>query len=69
MMGTQAARRLAGVSHHRLVHLIRVGQFEPPAKDETGRYTWTEADVERLRQVAASRQKAKQPEAQNVPNV
>jgi hypothetical protein len=56
-----AARQLA-ISYHRLIGLIRYGKIDPPGKDSSGDYVWTEADVERARRaladVAARRRQA-----------
>ncbi len=39
-----AARRLR-VTYHRIVGLIRFGKIQPPEKDSSGDYVWTEKDL------------------------
>jgi hypothetical protein len=44
-----AAKRL-GVPYHRLIGLLRADRIEPPAKDSSGDYVWSAADIERARE-------------------
>src|SRR5262245_28750959 len=50
---TRAAAREAGLMLAQITHAICHGKLVPPAKDETGRYLWTAADIERARQAVA----------------
>jgi hypothetical protein len=50
----QAARELH-TSYTRLMSLLRYGQIEPPAKDSSGDYVWTDADLAAARRVIESR--------------
>lgn len=36
---------------------IRLGRLQPPAKSRSGNYLWTDADTERLRQLAEQRRR------------
>jgi hypothetical protein len=44
-----AVRELA-TTYHRLIGLIRFGKITPPARDSSGDYLWTNADLERARE-------------------
>lgn len=44
-----------GVPYYRLFDLLRSRQIAPPAKDSSGDYVWTEADVERARAAIQAR--------------
>jgi hypothetical protein len=51
----QAARTL-GVSYHRLMGLVRFNRISPlPAKDISGDYLWSPADLERAREALRPR--------------
>jgi hypothetical protein len=50
---TVAVRRL-GTTYHRLMGLIRFGKIDPPGRDSSGDYIWTEADIDRARQALAA---------------
>jgi hypothetical protein len=55
---TVAAREL-GVPYYTLIGLLRYGKIEPPGRDSSGDYLWTDADLVRARQaLAAGRRKA-----------
>jgi hypothetical protein len=58
---TPRAAREVGIKYFRLIALMRTGRLEPPARDDSGDYVWTEADMKRLRAVLASQ--AKKPAA------
>jgi hypothetical protein len=49
-----------GVSYYRLIGLLRARKLRPPAKDSSGDYVWTDADMDAARQalLATGRQKA-----------
>jgi hypothetical protein len=63
----QAAREL-GWSITRLRSLIANGKIEPPEKDSSGDYVWSDDDLERARQAAAidRRRKEHRPQAAQV---
>ncbi len=44
-----------GIGYHHLFGLIRSRHLAPPAKDSSGDYVWTPADVDRARAVLAAR--------------
>ncbi len=46
---TPAAARELGITYHRLIGLIRFDKIEPPARDSSGDYVWTDDDLERAR--------------------
>jgi hypothetical protein len=48
------AERL-GIGYHLLFGLIRSRRLTPPAKDSSGDYVWTPADVARAREVLTGR--------------
>jgi hypothetical protein len=39
-----------GVTYHRLIGLLRFKKIEPPARDSSGDYVWTDGDLARARQ-------------------
>jgi hypothetical protein len=45
----EVARKL-GVNYCVIIAGLRNGKFPPPAKDSSGDYVWTPADVDRARQ-------------------
>lgn len=47
-----AAREL-GVPYYRLIGLLRSEKLQPPQKDSSGDYVWTDADLEAARQAMA----------------
>ncbi len=49
-----------GISYYNLFELIRSKRLQPPAKDSSGDYVWTPADVERARAVLAARAQRKE---------
>ena len=52
---TPAAARALKVPYTALVSLIRYGKISAPAKDTSGDYVWTAADIEAARRVLAAR--------------
>jgi hypothetical protein len=50
----EVARDHLKTSYHRLASLLRNDKIPPPAKDISGDYIWTEADIERARQALAT---------------
>jgi hypothetical protein len=51
---TSAASRLVDRSKDTLFAIIRKGLIPEPQRDRWGRYIWSEADVERVKQVLAN---------------
>ncbi len=52
---TSAAARELSVPYWTLIGLLRYGKIDPPGKDTSGDYVWTEADMSRARQAIAKR--------------
>jgi DNA-binding transcriptional MerR regulator len=52
----EVAKRL-GITYRVLFEMLRRGRLDPPAKDSSGDYVWTEADVERAQAALASRRR------------
>jgi hypothetical protein len=50
---TPAAADKLGVSYHRLIGLLRFRKIEPPARDSSGDFVWSDADLERVRKALA----------------
>ena len=46
---TPAAARELGISYTNLIGLMRYGKLEPPERDSSGDYVWTDADMDRAR--------------------
>jgi hypothetical protein len=46
---TPAAARELGTTYHKLIGLIRFDKIDPPARDTSGDYVWTDGDLERAR--------------------
>lgn len=55
-----AVTRLLGVPYYTLFEMMRGGHLQPPQKDSSGQFVWTEADLERARQAVANRQARRQ---------
>jgi DNA-binding transcriptional MerR regulator len=56
---TPVAARQLGITYHRLMGLIRFGKINPPARDSSGDYLWSDTDLERARlALTAGRSKA-----------
>jgi hypothetical protein len=47
---TPVAARELGTTYYRLMGLLRSEKIEPPARDSSGDYVWTDGDLERARQ-------------------
>jgi hypothetical protein len=47
---TTIAAREIGVTYDTLFSMIRRGHIQPPEKDSSGNYWWTDADLEAVRQ-------------------
>jgi hypothetical protein len=47
---TAVAVRELGTTYHRLMGLIRFGKIEPPQRDSSGDYLWSDADLSRARE-------------------
>jgi DNA-binding transcriptional MerR regulator len=50
-----AVAQQLGIPYYTLFELMRGGHLQPPQKDSSGQYVWTEADVERARHAVAER--------------
>jgi hypothetical protein len=50
---TPQAAREAGIPLTHLYSLLRTGKLAPPAKDSSGHYVWSDADVARIFQALA----------------
>jgi hypothetical protein len=58
---TRSAARQLGTTQHNLLTAIARNKFEPPAKDESGRYLWTPEDIARARQAMATDRRRRVP--------
>jgi hypothetical protein len=52
---TPLAARELGVPYYVLIGLMRYGKLEPPGRDSSGDFVWTDDDMARARQVLAAR--------------
>jgi len=50
---TPVAARELGITYWRLISLLRCGKIDPPTKDTSGDFIWTDADMRRARQAIA----------------
>jgi hypothetical protein len=59
---TPVAARELGVTYHQLIGLLRFSKIDPPPRDSSGDYVWSDADLERARRALAvlRRPKAKE---------
>jgi hypothetical protein len=57
---TSVVAEQLGVGYHLLFGLIRSRHLAAPAKDSSGDYVWTPADVERARAVLEARARRRQ---------
>jgi hypothetical protein len=48
---TPAAALTLGVPYTQLMSLVRYRKVQPPAKDSSGHYIWSEEDLEAVRRV------------------
>jgi hypothetical protein len=55
---TPAAADQLDITYHRLIGLVRFRKIEPPARDSSGDYVWTEADLERARRALTTGRRA-----------
>jgi hypothetical protein len=62
---TIAAREL-GVSYDTLFSMIRRRHIQPPEKDSSGNYWWTDADLDAVRQHLETRDRRRAGSAQEV---
>jgi hypothetical protein len=46
---TAIACRELGISYHRLINLVRFAKIEPPERDSSGHFLWSDRDLERAR--------------------
>jgi hypothetical protein len=46
---TPTAAKELGTTYHRLISLLRSEKLSPPAKDSSGDYVWSDADLEAAR--------------------
>jgi hypothetical protein len=54
---TPVAAKELGVTYHVLVGLMRYGKLEPPGRDSSGDYVWTDHDMERAHQALNERRR------------
>ena len=54
---TPAAAKELGISYPTLIGLLRYGKLDPPSKDTSGDYIWTDADLTRARNALAKQRK------------
>lgn len=50
---TPVAARELGISYSQLIGLLRYCKIDPPGRDTSGDYVWTDGDLERARQALA----------------
>jgi hypothetical protein len=51
---TRDAAKLLGCRYFQLIYAINTERLTPPAKDSSGDYVWTDADIERARAALAA---------------
>jgi hypothetical protein len=54
---TPQAARLLGVTYHRLIGLLRFDKIDPPARDSSGDFVWTDSDLVRARKALEARRR------------
>ena len=57
-----AAKEL-GIPYYRLIGMLRSAKIQPPQKDSSGDYLWTDADLQAARQAMAIDYRRKSVEA------
>jgi hypothetical protein len=57
---TRQAAKFLGVSYWRLVAQIRGDKLDPPVKDASGDFVWSDADLARARQALATDRRRKE---------
>jgi hypothetical protein len=55
---TPMAARELNISYTALINLMRYGKVEPPGRDSSGHFVWTDGDLERVRQALAKPREA-----------
>jgi hypothetical protein len=63
---TTVACRELGVTYDTLFSMIRRGHIQPPEKDSSGNYWWSDADLEAVRQCLTTRDRRRANAAQEV---
>jgi hypothetical protein len=58
---TRDAVRALGTTYHILIGLLRYDVIEPPQRDSSGDYVWTESDLGRARAALAARRRPGRP--------
>jgi hypothetical protein len=53
LLKTPVAAKQLGVSYHQLIGLLRFGKIDPPDRDSSGDYLWSQADLDRAREALA----------------
>jgi hypothetical protein len=56
---TPVAARELGVSYNTLINLLRFDKIDPPGRDSSGDYVWTDGDLERAREALSRLQRRK----------
>jgi hypothetical protein len=51
---TPIAARELGVPYYTLYNLIRFNKVDPPLRDTSGHFVWTDSDLERTRKALAA---------------
>lgn len=51
---TPAVAKELGIRYSRIVSALRYGKLDPPGKDTSGDFVWTDADVARLKEALQS---------------
>jgi hypothetical protein len=57
---TPAAADELGWTYHQLISLIRFRHMDPPARDSSGDYVWTDDDLRRAREARHARQRRRE---------
>jgi len=63
---TPAAARELGIRYDLLIGLMRYEKLDPPGRDSSGHFVWTDADMDRARQALASHRACKHKEPASV---
>jgi hypothetical protein len=54
---TPVAAHKLGLTYSQLIGLIRCRHIDPPGRDSSGDYIWTDADLDRVRAALSARRK------------
>jgi hypothetical protein len=54
---TPVAAKEVGLKYHQLIGLLRYGHIDPPQRDSSGDFIWTDEDMARVRAALAARGK------------